>query len=140
MKLKIKKSRVERLEQQQYFKEQGLNRQGTGLEMSVQNIPRIREELEKAKRGESFYTNQTLKRYREELTQLEGISEQMAKTAIQPTTQALIDEGIVNQWAKQPNLYFVKGLRRVALVLTDEGRFEQSPKYRPNTDEERKNW
>lgn len=135
--IKDQEERVERLEQQQYFKEQGLNRQGTGLEMSVQNIPRIREELEKAKRGESFYTNQTLKRYREELTRLEGISEQMAKTAIQPATQALIDEGIVNQWAKQPNLYFVKGLRRVALVLTDEGRFEQSPKYRPNTDEEK---
>lgn len=135
--IKDQEERVERLEQQQYFKEQGLNRQGTGLEMSVQNIPRIREELEKAKRGESFYTNQTLKRYREELTRLERISEQMAKTAIQPGTQALIDEGVVNQWAKQPNLYFVKGLRRVALVLTDEGRFEQSPKYRPNTDEEK---
>ena len=135
--IKDQEERVERLEQQQYFKEQGLNRQGTGLEMSVQNIPRIREELEKAKRGESFYTNQTLKRYREELTRLERISEQMAKTAIQLGTQALIDEGVVNQWAKQPNLYFVKGLRRVALVLTDEGRFEQSPKYRPNTDEEK---
>ncbi|KXU01856.1 hypothetical protein SCODD09_00948 [Streptococcus constellatus] len=135
--IKDQEDRVERLEQQQYFKEQGLNRQGTGLEMSVQNIPRIREELEKAKRGESFYTNQTLKRYREELTRLERISEQMAKTAIQPGTQALIDEGVVNQWAKQPNLYFVKGLRRVAVELSEEGIFKESAKYRPQTPEER---
>ncbi|MDX5016097.1 PBECR4 domain-containing protein [Streptococcus anginosus] len=135
--IKDQEDRVERLEQQQYFKEQGLNRQGTGLEMSVQNIPKIREELEKAKRGESFYTNQTLKRYREELTRLERISEQMAKTAIQPGTQALIDEGVVNQWAKQPNLYFVKGLRRVAVELSEEGIFKESAKYRPQTPEER---
>ena len=56
---------------------------------------------------------------------------------IQPETQALIDSGEVKQWAKQPNIYFVKGLRRVALELTEEGRFEPSPKYLPNTDEEK---
>ena len=130
---------VERLEHQQHLKEMGLNRQGSGLEMSVQNIPRIREELEKAKRGESFFTKATLKRYQEELTRLEAISEQMGKTSIQPATQALIDEGLVNQWQKQPNTYFVKGLRRVALELTEEGEFQLSSqtKYHPKTDEER---
>ena len=56
---------------------------------------------------------------------------------IQPETQALIDSGEVKQWAKQPNIYFVKGVRRVALELTEEGRLELSPKYRPNTDEEK---
>ena len=131
--------RLEHLEHQQHLKEMGLNRQGTGLEMSVQNIPRIREELEKAKRGESFFTKATLKRYQEELTRLEAISEQMGKTSIQPATQALIDEGLVNQWQKQPNTYFVKGLRRVALELTEEGEFQLSSqtKYHPKTDEER---
>ena len=131
--------RLEHLEHQQHLKEMGLNRQGTGLEMSVQNIPRIREELEKAKRGESFFTKATLKRYQEELTRLEAISEQMDKTSIQPATQTLIDEGLVNQWQKQPNTYFVKGLRRVALELTEEGEFQLSSqiKYHPKTDEER---
>ena len=130
---------VERLEHQQRLKEMGLNRQGSGLEMSVQNIPRIREELAKAERGESFFTKATLKRYQEELTRLEAISEQMDKTSIQPATQALIDEGLVNQWQKQPNTYFVKGLRRVALELTEEGEFQLSSqtKYHPKTDEER---
>lgn len=135
--IKEQEERVERLEAREERKAAGLNRSGNGLEMSVQNIPRIREELEKAKRGESFYTNQTLKRYREELTRLEKISEQMAKTAIQPGTQSLIDEGVVNQWAKQPNLYFVKGLRRVAVELSEEGIFKESAKYRPQTLEER---
>ena len=118
--IRQQEERVERLEYQQHLKEMGLNRQGSGLEMSVQNIPRIREELEKAKRGESFFTKATLKRYQKELTRLEAISEQMGKTSIQPATQALIDEGLVNQWQKQPNTYFVKGLRRVALELTEE--------------------
>ena len=137
--IRKQEERVERLEHQQHLKEMGLNRQGSGLEMSVQNIPRIREELEKAKRGESFFTKATLKRYQEELTRLESISEQMGKTSIQPATQALIDEGLVNQWQKQPNTYFVKGLRRVALELTEEGEFQLSSqtKYHPKTDEER---
>ena len=137
--IRQQEERVERLEHQQHLKEMGLNRQGSGLEMSVQNIPRIREELEKAKRGESFFTKATLKRYQKELTRLEAISEQMGKTSIQPAAQALIDEGLVNQWQKQPNTYFVKGLRRVALELTGEGEFQLSSqtKYHPKTDEER---
>lgn len=135
--IRQQEERVERLEHQQHLKEMGLNRQGSGLEMSVQNIPRIREELEKAKRGESFFTKATLKRYQKELTRLEAISEQMGKTSIQPAAQTLIDEGLVNQWQKQPNIYFIKGLRRVALELTEEGRFELSPKYHPKTDEEK---
>ncbi|MDU6724563.1 MAG: LPD25 domain-containing protein [Streptococcus mitis] len=137
--IRQQEERVERLDHQQRLKEMGLNRQGSGLEMSVQNIPRIREELAKAERGESFFTKATLKRYQEELTRLEAISEQMGKTSIQPATQALIDEGLVNQWQKQPNTYFVKGLRRVALELTEEGEFQLSSqtKYHPKTDEER---
>ncbi|WP_148876891.1 PBECR4 domain-containing protein [Streptococcus sp. Marseille-P7375] len=68
---------------------------------------------------------------------LEAIQDKVDRLVIQPETQALIDSGEVKRWAKQPNIYFVKGLRRVALELTEEGRFELSPKYRPNTDEEK---
>ena len=56
---------------------------------------------------------------------------------IQPETQDIIDSGEVKQWAEHPNIYFVKGLRRVALELTEEGKFEQSSQYLPNTDEEK---
>ena len=68
---------------------------------------------------------------------LEAIQDKVDGLVIQPETQALIDSGEVKRWAKQPNIYFVKGLRRVALELTKEGRFEPSPKYLPNTDEEK---
>ena len=57
---------------------------------------------------------------------------------IQPETQDIIDSGEVKQWAKHPNIYFVKGLRLVALELTEEGKFEQSAKYLPHTEEEEK--
>ena len=56
---------------------------------------------------------------------------------IQPETQAIIDIGEVKQWGKHPNIYFVKGLRQVALELTEEGKFEQSSQYLPKTEEEK---
>ena len=135
--IKEQEERIERLQEREDRKAAGLNRQGNGLEMSVQNIPRIREEIEKAERGESSYRPETIKRYKKELERLEAIQDKVDGLVIQPETQALIDSGEVKQWAKQPNIYFVKGLRRVALELSEEGRFELSPKYRPNTDEEK---
>ena len=62
---------------------------------------------------------------------------QADRVRIQPETQDIIDSGEVKQWAKHPNIYFVKGLRQVALELTEEGKFEQSSQYLPNTDEEK---
>ena len=56
---------------------------------------------------------------------------------IQPETQAIIESGEVKQWAKYSNIYFVKGLRSVALELTEEGKFEQSSQYLPKTEEEK---
>ena len=135
--IKEQEERIERLQEREDRKAAGLNRQGNGLEMSVQNIPRIREEIEKAERGESSYRPETIKRYKKELELLEAIQDKVDGLVIQSETQALIDSGEVKKWAKQPNIYFVKGLRRVALELTEEGRFELSPKYRPNTDEEK---
>ena len=135
--IKEQEERIERLQERKDRKAAGLNRQGNGLEMSVQNIPRIREEIEKAERGESSYRPETIKHYKKELERLEAIQDKVDGLVIQPETQALIDSGEVKQWAKQPNIYFVKGLRRVALELSEEGRFELSPKYRPNTDEEK---
>jgi len=63
--------------------------------------------------------------------------QQADRVLIQPETQAIIDSGEVKQWAKHPHIYFVKGLRQVALELTEEGKFEQSSQYFPNTDEEK---
>jgi len=63
--------------------------------------------------------------------------QQADRIPVQPETQAIIDSGEVKQWAKHPHIYFVKGLRQVALELTEEGKFEQSSQYLPNTDEEK---
>ena len=63
--------------------------------------------------------------------------QQADRVLIQPETQDIIDSGEVKQWAKHPNIYFVKGLRLVALELTEKGKFEQSAKYLPNTEEEK---
>lgn len=62
---------------------------------------------------------------------------QADRALIQPETQAIIDSGEVKQWAKYPNIYFVKGLRFVALELTEEGKFEHSSQYLPKTKEEK---
>ena len=63
--------------------------------------------------------------------------QQSDRIPVQPETQDIIDSGEVKQWVKHPNIYFVKGLRQVALELTEEGKFEQSSQYLPNTKEER---
>ena len=62
---------------------------------------------------------------------------QADRVLIQPETQDIIDSGEVKQWAKYPNIYFVKGLRFVALEMTKEGKFEQSSQYLPKTEEEK---
>ena len=136
--IKQQEERIEQLEWREENKRLGLNRQGTGLEMSVKNIPRIREEIEKASKGESTYTAATIRRYKQELVKLEAIQEKTAGLTIQPGAQALIDAEEVNQWQKRPNTYFVKGLRRVALELNEDGNFEMSsnPRYQPKTEED----
>ena len=48
--------------------------------------------------------------------------------------QSLIDNGLVTQWQKKPIYYFVKGLRKVALVLNESGDFEASKKYSADSD------
>lgn len=46
----------------------------------------------------------------------------------------LIANGLVTQWQKKPIYYFVKGLRKVALVLNESGDFEASKKYSAYSD------
>ena len=50
--------------------------------------------------------------------------------------QNLIANGLVTQWKKKPIYYFVKGLRKVALVLNESGDFEASKKYSPYSDDD----
>ena len=50
--------------------------------------------------------------------------------------QSLIKNGLVTQWQKKPIYYFVKGLKKVALVLNESGDFEKSKKYSPYSDDD----
>ena len=50
--------------------------------------------------------------------------------------QSLIANGLVTQWQKKPIYYFVKGLRKVALVLNESGDFKVSKEYSPYSDDD----
>ncbi|HFI0292665.1 TPA: LPD25 domain-containing protein, partial [Streptococcus suis] len=134
--IKKQEERVEKLRYQKGLKERGFNKQGNGLIMSVDNIPRIKGAIEAFEKGEPGFTRATINRYRKELVKLEAMKERLEDIRISPGAQHLIDEGLVTQWQKQPTLYFVKGLRKVAFELTDSGEFQVSAKYQPKTSEE----
>lgn len=134
--IESQKERIEDLEWQEERKERGLNRKGSGLDMSVANIPRIREEIERFYRGESFYTRATIKNYEKKLVELEAMAAQQETVTISLGAQYLIDQNLVNQWAKQPSFYFVQGQRGLALQLQEDGTFALGAKYRPKTPEQ----
>ncbi len=52
--------------------------------------------------------------------------------------QKLIDNGLVNQWKKQPIYYFVKGLKKVALELNEQGDFVMSKRYSAYSEDNQK--
>lgn len=139
--IEAQQDRIEKLEWQEANKAAGLNRSGSGLDLSVSNIPRIKEEIEKFNKGESVYTRDTIRKYEKRLVELEAMADFANKTQLSPGAQSLVEQGLVNQWQKQPTIYFVKGLKKVALELNEAGEFEVSSKYSPKSaaDQERVN-
>lgn len=133
--IKEQKKRVEKLERQAELKEMGFNRQG-GLNMIVENIPRIQEEIEKSKRGESLFSKTTIRKYEKKLNDL-LITQAISKVA-NPQLKELVESGKVTQWNKNPTIHFVAGLRKVALELKPTGELDVSAKFPPKTDEEKK--
>lgn len=59
-----------------------------------------------------------------------------ASNEMSDLTKELIENGAVNQWAKKPIYYFVKGLRKVALVIDEGGDFKVSKKYPATSDKD----
>ena len=131
--IEVREERVERLEWADENKRNGRNKQG-GLLLTIDNIPRIEEELERAKRGESHYSQATIRKYRKELARLKAEKEQLSN--VSSKAQEIINSGKLNQWKKYPTVYFIKGLRKVAIELKN-GAFEVSSKYAPQTDKEK---
>lgn len=135
--IEAQKERIYYLEQQALDLEQGYDRYGRGLRMTVENIPRIEEELAKAEKGESRFTDATIRKYKKELVRLKKEAKELESISISDHFQELIDEGELNQWKKQPKIYFIKGLRKVALELQSDGSFKESTKYKAKTEDEK---
>lgn len=133
--IKEQKERVEKLQRQADLKEMGFNRQG-GLNMTIENIPRIQEEIEKSKRGESLFSKPTIRKYEKKLNDL--LIAQALSKAENPHLKELVESEKVTQWNKNPTIYFVAGLRKVALEIKPTGELDVSTKFPPKTDEEKK--
>lgn len=131
--IKAQEERVERLEWADENKRNGRNKQG-GLLLTIDNIPRIEREIENAKRGESHYSQATIRKYRKELARLKAEKEQLNN--VSSKAQEIIESGKLNQWKRYPTVYFIKGLRKVAIELVD-GTFKESSKYAAQTAEEK---
>lgn len=126
--------RVAELVERDKLAADGYDTRTGGLFMTVENIPRIEQEIAKSERGESMFTRATIRRYKKKLVELK---QQAKETESMPeSAKKLVEAGKLNQWKKRPNVFFVKGLRKVALELK-AGSFEVSLKYRPKDDDER---
>ena len=131
--IEVQEERVERLEWADENRRNGRNKQG-GLMLTIDNIPRIEEELERAERGESHFAPATIRKYKKELARLKTEKEQLSNASSK--AQEIINSGKLNQWKKYPTVYFIKGLRKVAIELVD-GSFKESSKYAAKADEEK---
>ena len=136
--IKQQEKQVEKLERQEELKGMGYNKYG-GLDMTIENIPRIKEEIERFEKGESTFSAATIRKYQRKLETLEQLKEksEKGKENILPEVQAIIDSGRVTQWKKNPIIYFLKGYRKVALELNENGGFEESKKYQATSEEEK---
>ena len=119
-----------------------------GAKTSVNNLEYFKEKLAELveKNEEAKKYNKTkpvikMKTLGTEITKLKRkiqmLEEMKAKDESKVLSQHaenLIKNGLVTQWQKKPIYYFVKGLRKVALVLNESGDFEASKKYSADSD------
>lgn len=120
-----------------------------GAATSVNNLDYFRNQVtqlqaanEEAKAFNKTHKSEKKATYGTKITQLkkkiaylEQMQEQAENTAISEHSQQLINSGAVTQWQKKPVYYFVKGLRKVALILDELGDFEPSKRYPPMSED-----
>lgn len=122
-----------------------------GAKTSVNNLDYFRnqlKELEQANEEAKAY-NKTkpirkkatygakITKLKNKIATLEKMEEKDKNKVTADRTQELIDSGAVNQWKKKPIYYFVKGLKKVALEINEQGFFEPSRRYPPYSDEDK---
>ena len=123
-----------------------------GAKTSVNNLDYFKEKLEELER-----LNVEAKRYNKEkpkikyqtygseitklkrkIAALEEMQDKDKNKTVSEHTQKLIDDGLVNQWKKKPIYYFVKGLKKVALEINQDGNFEISKRYPAYSEDDQK--
>lgn len=126
----------ESVEARKREKKAGYNKNG-GLLLTIDNIDRIRLEIEKAAQGQSIYSAATIRKYKKALIELEKQLEATENNHNEKLDE-LIASGALNQWKKQPTIFFIKGYRKLAIKMLDNGSFEIAKKYAPKDDKEKK--
>ena len=113
------------------------------LEFFKAKLAKLEERNEQAKKYNKTKPAVKMKTLGTEITKLKRkiqmLEEMKAKDenkVLSEHAQNLIDSGFVTQWQKKPIYYFVKGLRKVALVLNESGDFEASKNYSPYSDDD----
>ena len=111
------------------------------LEYFKNKLSELEEKNEKAKAYNKTKPAVKMKTLGTEITKLKNkikmLEDMKAKDeskVLSKHAESLIKNGLVTQWQKKPIYYFVKGLRKVALVLNESGDFEVSKKYSPYSD------
>ena len=119
-----------------------------GAKTSVNNLEYFKEKLvELEKRNEEAKKHNKTKpavkkktlgteitKLKRKIQMLEDMKAKDENKVLSEHAKNLIAKGLVTQWQKKPIFYFVKGLRKVALVLNESGDFEASTQYSPYSD------
>lgn len=86
-----------------------------------------------------WYSSVKLKDAKETVSMLESmkVKSEQSDNEMSELTKELIENGSVNQWAKKPIYYFVKGLRKVALEIDELGEFKVSKRYPAATEDDK---
>ena len=113
------------------------------LEYFKNKLSELEEKNEKAKAYNKTKPAVKMKTLGTEITKLkrkiqmlEEMKDKDENKVLSDHAENLIASGLVTQWQKKPIYYFVKGLRKVALVLNESGDFEESKKYSAYSDED----
>lgn len=99
----------------------------------------VQKKLEKSKgeiNMEQNTENKTIEELNAPFFNKEKVSNFDSKQEQSVNLQKLVDSKKLNQWQKQPEYYFVKGLRKVAVKL-ENGKLRLSKKYPPKNDNEK---
>ena len=119
-----------------------------GAKTSVNNLEYFKEKLAKLEKrnDEAKAYNKTkpavkmetlgteITKLKRKIQMLEDMKAKDESKVLSQHAQSLIDDGLVTQWKKKPIYYFIKGLRKVALVLNESGDFEESKQYSAYSD------